>query len=282
MRVRAPRDWVVLGNTPATEVAAGEWTLRRDGAAVDVPGRPRRRAVPRGPQRARRHPARPERARLDRAPARRRRRGDLHGHGAELRRVPPAVRCALPVRGLPPGLRPGVQRRGDGERGLCDVPGSDDLPEPGAAHAARRPGQHDRARDGAHVVRRPRDAGVVGRPVAQRVVRRVHGRAGHRRRHRVHRGLGDRGPHAAALGAGGGPAAEHPPRRRQRRRRRCDRAAELRRHLLRQGRHDHQAAPRPARRRGVLPRRQRSLREAPVRQRDDGRPPRLLGARGRG
>ena len=27
MRVRAPRDWVVLGNTPATEVATGEWAL---------------------------------------------------------------------------------------------------------------------------------------------------------------------------------------------------------------------------------------------------------------
>ena len=41
-----------------------------------------------------------------------------------------------------------------------------------AARAAR---QHDPARDGAHVVRRPGDHALVGRPVAQRVVRRVHG-----------------------------------------------------------------------------------------------------------
>ena len=40
---------------------------------------------------------------------------------------------------------------------------------------AADPGPHHRARDGAHVVRRPRDHAVVGRPVAQRVLRRVHG-----------------------------------------------------------------------------------------------------------
>ena len=50
------------------------------------------------------------------------------------------------------------------------------------------------------------------------------------------RGLGDRGLHAAVVGAVGRPAAEHPPGRRQRRGRRRDGAAELRRHLLRQGR----------------------------------------------
>ena len=47
------------------------------------------------------------------------------------------------------------------------------------------------------------------------------------------------------------------------------------------GASDHQAAQRPPRRRGVLPRRQRPLREAPVRQRHDGRPDRVLGAGGR-
>ncbi len=39
-------------------------------------------------------------------------------------------------------------------------------------HVNRRPRD---PRDGPHVVRRPRHPGVVGRPVAQRVVRRVHG-----------------------------------------------------------------------------------------------------------
>ena len=55
-------------------------------------------------------------------------------------------------------------------------------------HRAR---QHDRARDGAPVVRRHRHPEVVGRPVAQRVVRRVPRQPGDRRRHGVR---GDRGP----------------------------------------------------------------------------------------
>ena len=42
----------------------GRWDAGADPAAVDVPGRPGRRPVPRGPQRARRHPARPQRARV--------------------------------------------------------------------------------------------------------------------------------------------------------------------------------------------------------------------------
>ena len=37
----------------------------------------------------------------------------------------------------------------------------------------REPREHDPARDGAHVVRRPRHHALVGRPVAERVVRRV-------------------------------------------------------------------------------------------------------------
>ena len=43
-------------------------------------------------------------------------------------------------------------------------------PDPRVLRAAR---QHDPARDGAHVVRRPGHHALVGRPVAQRVVRRV-------------------------------------------------------------------------------------------------------------
>ena len=98
--------------------------------------------------------------------------------GAVLRRVPPALRHPLPVRRLPPGVRAGVQRRRDGERGLRH------LPRPlvfqsrvtRTYHVVRA--TRSCPRDGAHVVRRPRDAGVVGRPVAQRVLRRVHGRPG--------------------------------------------------------------------------------------------------------
>ena len=47
------------------------------------------------------------------------------------------------------------------------------------------------ARDGAHVVRRPGDHAVVGRPVAQRGVRVVGLHLGGGQRHRVHRRVGD-------------------------------------------------------------------------------------------
>ena len=93
---------------------------------------PGRRAVPRGPQRARRHPARPA------ARARRSRR-HLDDDAEEIFTVTAQsfdefhrlFGDPLPVRRLPPGLRPGVQRRRDGERGLRHVPRPADLPEPG-------------------------------------------------------------------------------------------------------------------------------------------------------
>ena len=85
--------------------------------------------------------------------------------------------------------------------------------------------QHHHPRDGAHVVRRPRHHAVVGRPVAQRVLRRVHGAPHLRRGHRVHRRVDrlDHGPQglgvcrgAHPLDAPGGRVA-----RRSTRRRRC-------------------------------------------------------------
>ena len=87
---------------------------------------------------------------------------------------------------------------------------------------------------------------VVGRPVAQRVLRRVHGQPGDRRRHGVRRRLGRQRLRAPPVGPERRPAAEHPPGRRQRRRRRERRAAGLRRHLLRQGLEHPQAAQRDA------------------------------------
>ena len=77
--------------------------------------------------------------------------------------------------------------------------------------------QHDRPRDGAHVVRRPRDDALVGRPVAQRVVRRVHGLPHRRRGHRVHRRLGRVRRHPQAVGVCRGAGSQHPPGRRGRR-----------------------------------------------------------------
>ena len=111
LRVRTPRDWVVLGNSPATELEPGPLGAGADAAAADLPGRPGGRALPRAARRARRHPARAERPSLDRATPRPRRRRAVHPHPAVLRRAAPAVRGALPVRRLPPGLRPRVQRR---------------------------------------------------------------------------------------------------------------------------------------------------------------------------
>ena len=75
-----------------------------------------------------------------------------------LRLLPRAVRHPLPVRGVPPGVRAGVQRRRDGEPRLRDASATS------TSSAGRRPRdevltrvQHHRPRDGAHVVRRPRD-----------------------------------------------------------------------------------------------------------------------------
>ena len=65
------------------------------------------------------------------------------------------LRRAVRVRQVRPAVRPGVQRRRDGERRRRDVPGGLRLPQqgdPGVLRAARRDGA---ARDGAHVVRRP-------------------------------------------------------------------------------------------------------------------------------
>ena len=61
---------------------------------------------------------------------------------------------------------------------------------PGHPRHAHPAGHDARARDGAPVVRQHHHPEVVGRPLAQRVLRRVHGQPGHRRRHGVRRRLG--------------------------------------------------------------------------------------------
>ena len=99
---------------------------------------------------------------------------------------------------------------------------------------------------------------VVGRPVAQRVVRRVHVAPDPRRRHRVHRRVGRLRRGAQGLGVRRGadsrrptrsPASPAPDA--------AVRAAELRRDLLRQGRGDAAPADRLHRRRRVHRRRPR-------------------------
>ena len=71
---------------------------------------------------------------------------------------------------------------------------------------------HGRARDGAPVVRQHRHPEVVGRPVAQRVVRRVHGQPGHRRRHGVRRRVDRTTPTPGASGGSTPTSARAPTR----------------------------------------------------------------------
>ena len=197
--------------------------VRADRADLDLPVHPRRRALPRGAGLARGDRARAVVPPVDaRAP---RRRGPVRGDPAELRPATAAVRPALSVRGLVrPGLRPGLQRRRDGERGDGHLQRRLPVPVEGDAGPAPAAGHGGGARDGAHVVRRPGHDALVGRPLAERVLRRA-------ARH-AHRGRGDRpagqlgGVHGEPQGVGlrGRPAADHPPGG-HRRRRQPERAA---------------------------------------------------------
>ena len=102
-----------------------------------------------------------------------RRRGAPRGHQAGLRVLRGRLRLPLPVRQVRPALRAGVQHGRDGERRLRHLPRRVPPAQPPGPLLLRAARQHDPPRDGAHVVRRPRHHAVVGRPVAQRVVRRV-------------------------------------------------------------------------------------------------------------
>ena len=133
--VRAPQEWIVhrqrrrdrVGPVVAGHVAAGD-----DEAARDLLRDRVRRAVRLRARRARRH----TRSASMRAP-----RCDepLERHAAEifdvtkrsLRLLPRALRHPLPLRGVPPGLRAGVQRRRDGEPRLRHLPRPVPLPRGG-------------------------------------------------------------------------------------------------------------------------------------------------------
>ena len=101
------------------------------------------------------------------------RRPAVHRDQAGLRLLPHALRDSVPVRQVRPAVRSRVQRRRDGERRRGDVPRGLCLPLPGHPRALRAARRDRAARDGAHVVRRPGDHALVGRPVAERVVRHL-------------------------------------------------------------------------------------------------------------
>ena len=149
----------------------------------------------------------------------------------------------------------------------------------GVAHPA---GDHGRARDGAPVVRQHRHPEVVGRPVAQRVLRRVHGQPGHRRRHRVRRRLDAQRLRPTPVGPGRRPAAQHAPGRRQRRgRRRAPRCRTSTASPTPRARASSSSSTRRLGDEVFFAGVSRPLHEAPLRQRHHARPLRELGA-GRG
>ena len=156
-------------------------------------------------RRARRHPARPV---LPQVAGRiHGRRTAFHRDQAGIRLLPPQLRRAVRVRQVRPVVRPGVQRRRHGERRRRDVPGGLRLPQQGHPRVLRASRGDRAARDGAHVVRRPGHHGVVGRPVAQRVVRDVRLGAVPGRGHRIHRGVDDVRQFREVVGVSAGSAA---------------------------------------------------------------------------
>ena len=261
--VTAPSHWAVVCNAATPEPEESPVGAERDvrvalpgdPADVDVHHRAHRRRVPRGAahvrRQARRHPARPLLPPVARRAPRRRRAGQGHRAGLCVLRGP--LRLPVPVRQVRPALRAGVQHGRDGERRRRDAARRVPPPQPPGPGVLRVPGRGDPPRDGAHVVRRPRDHEVVGRPLAERVVRRVGLLPRGGRGDRVHRGLDRVHQRPQELGLPPGPAAQHPPDR-GRQRRPARGRGELRRHHLRQGRLGAQAA-RGLGRPGQLPRR---------------------------
>ncbi len=241
-RVTAPAGWVVLSNQPAADpVPAGgvaDLGVRPHAAHLHLPDGGGSGGVPRGDRHA--HDAgRPADTAgpglppvAGRVPGAGR---HLDRHQAGLRLLHGAVRAGLPVRQVRPGVRPGVQRGRDGERRLRDVLRAGAVPVQGHRHDVRVAGDGDPARDGAPVVRRPGHHEVVGRPVAERVVRGVLRGPVQRGRHQVHRRLDDVLRVAQDVGLPAGPAAVDPSDRGRRAdAERGDR--ELRRDQLREGR----------------------------------------------
>ena len=179
LKVQAPQDWTVLGNGPSTQTGPGRWRI--------VPAAPLSTyfvTLVAGPYASKydRHSVNgldiPLGLHVRASLAEHLRHGGgrpVRGHEGELRLLPSRLRDSLPLRGVSPGLRARLQRRRDGEPRLCHVAGSVHLPV--ARHRRRpgRPGRRGRPRDGSHVVRRPGHHELVGRSVAERVVRRIPG-----------------------------------------------------------------------------------------------------------
>ena len=246
LTVTAPAHWKVVSNAPVDVGRAAARAERQHGrpASRDVPGhagddhlhhRAVRRAVPRGARRRTTASTWASSAAhsLRRVPRRRR---PLPDHQAGLRLLPRAVRraatrsasttsCSCPS-STPARWRTSAASRP--RRGLH-------LPLAGHRRRVRAARQDDPARAGAHVVRRPRHHALVGRPVAERVVRRVGLALCQHRGHPLHRRLDDVLRTSRSVGLPAGPALLHPPGRCEMPDMRGGRG-QLRRHHVRQGR----------------------------------------------
>ncbi len=249
--VTAPGHWTVSVRLPDARTGAGDrrdrhLAVRADADAVAVRHGDRRRAVPRrarGAHQPRRphHPARRLLPALARASTSTPTTSSAVTQ-AGLRLLRGAVRPPVPVREVRPAVRAGVQRRRDGERRRRDHHRALRVPVQGPRGDRRAPRAHDPARARPHVVRRPRHHALVGRPVAERVVRRVRVHAVPGRGHPVARRPGPRSRSSEKAWAYRQDqlATDAPDRRRHPRPR--GRRGQLRRHHLRQGRLGAQAA----------------------------------------
>ena len=141
-------------------------------------------------------------------------RGDLHRHPAGPGLLRPRLRLPLPLGQVRLDLRPRVQHRRDGEPRPRHLHRGLHPPRRGDAGGPGPPGRGDPARDGAHVVRRPRDPALVGRHVVEGVVRRPDGLPRHGGGDRVRRRVGHLRRPAQGVGLPPGPAAHDAPDRR--------------------------------------------------------------------
>ena len=151
---------------------------------------------------------------LPRPAPRRRRRGDPRRHPRLLRPLPRAVRRAVPVRLLRPGVRARIQLGRHGEPRLRHLPRRVRLP----LGASPTPSAQTRAMVIAHEMAHMWFGDLVTMSwwddtLAQRVVRRVHGLPGRHRGHRASPAPGRLRRRAASLGLRRRPAPLHPPRR---------------------------------------------------------------------
>ena len=118
LKVHAPLDWTVLGNGPSTQTGPGRWqivpTAPLSTYFVTLVAGPYASVYDRAPSTGSTSRSACTSGLTRRVPGGRGGR-PVRGHQGVLRLLPPGLRGALPVRGVPPGLRPRLQRRRDGE-----------------------------------------------------------------------------------------------------------------------------------------------------------------------